>query len=295
MSINTNNFLRRFVFLETFSTPIEFLAAAQLAREVGDMKFFDMIETSHSMTVLREDSTPSSLVCESETRYARLYSSGGSSRQRLIVAFTGAAMRLMMPLPIFMQALPQNTDLLILYDPKKNHYRSGIWDGNATISDFASLFPRLFGLYSDTVALGTSIGGLPAIRFAKHAGLRRSISFGGQKIDDTLRILRREALEPAFDPLCACDRKVTTEAIFVYPANNMQDALSARCASVATNSHLIALARRKHHGVLWDIVQMKRLPDLLEMLFSSTTLELHAALCSWSEVDLCSTALGQSS
>lgn len=281
MSVSSVEAIRRLILLENYSTPLEFLAAAKVVRESGDMAFLNAIETSHSMAALHEAFAPSQLVCESETRYARLYSSPKSSRQRLIVAFTGAAMRPMMPLPIFMQALPQNTDLLLLYDPAKNHYRTGIWDGSTTLWEFSSIFLQIFGAYRDTVALGTSIGGLPAIRFAKYAGLRRGISFGGQKIDDTIRILRGEALAPAFDSLCACYKGTATEAIFVYSADNMQDSLAAHCSAMTANSHLIALAGRKNHGVLWDITQMKRLPDLLELLFSASALELHDVLCSW--------------
>lgn len=291
MSISGLGPMRRLISLETFSTPLEFLEVAKVARETEDIEFLNLIENSHTMAVLGSVSILSQLACESEARYARLYSTPNSSRERLIVAFTGAAMRLMMPLPIFMQALPRNTDLLILYDPQNNHYRSGIWDGNTTISLLSSIFQRMFSAYKETISLGTSIGGLPAIRFAKYAGLRRSISIGGQKIDDTLRILRRDVLVSAFDPLCACDDKLNTEAILIYPADNMQDALAAQCASVTANSHLIAIAGRKNHSILWDIMQMKCLPDLLEMLFTSSALEIQDALCSWSEADLSARSL----
>lgn len=291
MSTWPNDSTRRLIFLETFSTPLEFIAAANNAHQSGDVNFVTAIETSHSMSVMRGSSALSPLVVESETRFARLFSSPGSSRQRLIVAFTGAALRLMMPLPIFMQALPQHTDLLILYDPSKNHYRKDIWDGNCTLADFASLFPKLFGVYQDIIALGSSIGGMPALRFAKLASLRRGVSFSGQIIDDTLRILRGTAMVSAFDPLCACDKIQATEAIFVFSANNKQDLFAARCAAVAASSKLIPLVGHESHNTLWEVQQMKLLPDLLEMLFSSNATELHSALSSWSQANLRSQTL----
>lgn len=281
MLSNTSDTIRRLLHLETFSTPIEFLSAMEVARQSGDIALTKVIEESHSMAALCKVGAPSPLVCESETRFARLYSVPETPRQQLIVVFTGWAMRPMMPLPIFMQALPRNTDLLILYDPLRNHYRRGIWDGNCTIRDLPHVMAGIIEIYCDIIALGASGGGLPALRFAKHARLRRGISFGGRLIDDTLRILRREIVPSAYDPLCACDEARTTEAILVYAADNVPDAHAAHCAAVAAASHLIALEGHSNHAVLWEITRMGHLSELLEMTFSASASALRNAIYAW--------------
>lgn len=281
-----HSIIKRLNVLESFSTPREFWDGVKAIMQSGDGSFTDVVERSHSMQALGTAAILSALRLESEVRYARLYSTPGTSRQRLLVAFTGSANRLMMPLPIFMQALPRNTDLLILYDPLKSHYRSGIWDGDRTLWDLRSILAPVTRSYGDTIALGTSGGGLPALRFSKHAELRRGMSFGGRLIDDTLRILRREIVPPAYDPLCACDEARSTEVILVHAADNVQDALAARCASVAASSHMISLAGRSNHGILWDVQRMERLPDLLEMAFSASSSELNDALCMWNTTEL---------
>jgi hypothetical protein len=281
-----HSMIKRLNVLENFSTPREFWDGVDAIRQSGDRGLADVMEQSHSMQALRDAPDLSALRLESEVRNARLYSTPDTSRQRLLVAFTGTAHRMMMPLPIFMQALPRNTDLLILYDPLKNHYRSGIWDGDRTLWDLRSIVAPIISAYGDTVALGTSLGGLPALRFSKHAGLRRGISFGGRLIDDTLLILRRHMVPPAYDPLCACDEARNTEVILVHAANNVQDAQAARCAAVAANSHTISLAGRSNHGILWDMQRLDHLPDLLEMTFSASASALNDALCMWSAADL---------
>ncbi|MDB5657838.1 MAG: hypothetical protein JWS10_453 [Cypionkella sp.] len=284
-----HSMVRRLTALENFSTPREFIDAANAIGQSEDRSFADIVERSHSLQALRDAPSLSVLRLQSEVRHARLYSTPGTSRQRLLIAFAGAAQRLMMPLPIFMQALPANTDLLILYDPLNNHYRRGIWDGDHTLRDLASIMAPIIGGYDDTIALGTSSGGLPALRFSKLFGLRRGLSFGGRLIDDTLRILRREILPPAYDPLCACDDLQNTEVILIHAADNAQDALAARCAAVAANSRRISLAGRSNHSVLWDVQCMERLPDLLEMAFSASASTLNDSLCKWSASDLAAT------
>jgi hypothetical protein len=272
--------------LENYSTPLEFMDAADAIRRSGHTDLVDAVQRSFSMKALSAAAVLSDLRCELSMPYARLYSAASTSRQRLLIGFTGAASRLMMPLPIIIQALPRNTDLLMLYDPMKSHYRSGIWDGNRSLWELARVTAPIRSGYADTIALGTSGGGLPALRFAKLAGLRRGLSFGGRLIDDTLRILRRETMRSAFDPLCACDETKGTELVFVYSADHVVDAHAACCAAVAANSHLIPIAGRKDHNSLWQMQRMGRLPDLLEGAFSASASDLRDFIGAWNDADL---------
>lgn len=285
---------RQLINLETFSTPLQFLAATESIKASGDSCLSDLVEGSISMLALRGVGTPSPLILEYETRYARLFSSPATQRKRLIIAFTGAAMRLMMPLPVFMQEMPENIDILLLYDPKKSHYRCGIWDGNSTIWDLPRIFTRILASYADVIAFGASSGGLPSLRFARHAGLRRGISVGGRPIDDTMRILRRERVPIAYDGLCSCAEAASTEDIFLYAAENSLDAHAAERASISRNSCRIALAGRSNHAALWEIWRMGFLRDFLENAFSASALSLAEAVNAWNLADLHSESPAQS-
>lgn len=272
---------RQVINLETFSTPKEFMDSASALLKSGSAELRTALERSLSMRALQASSNISDLRCESEARYVRLYSTPYSGRKRLLIAFTGAVMRLMMPLPVFMQALPRDVDLLILYDPLRDHYRTGIWDGTKTLPELKAATADITRAYGDVVALGVSGGGLASLRFAKHANLRRAASFGGRYIDDTIRILQKKPIAGAYDPLCACDTSSKTEGLLFFGSENMHDARAAKCAAAAANTFLLPLKGRSDHVVLWTVQTLGHLPDLLEMLFSSTAQTIGDALDSW--------------
>ena len=276
----------RVMALETQSTPLEYLAAAQSAVETGDAMLAELIAASHSARVLKTANAVSDLCLETEVKFARLYSRPGTRRRRLLVGFTGSARRMMMPLPVFMQGLPPDADLLILFDIANRHYRHGIWDGHTALAGLARAAAPVTRSYADVIALGTSAGGFPAVRFAKLAGLRRGLSFGGRAIDDTLRILRGQPTASAYDPLCACDVRAGTEAIFSFSALHPEDSMAALRANWCANAHLVPLAGRRDHSTLWLIAGMGRLNDLLSLAFTAQPDELSSQLLAWNLEDL---------
>lgn len=278
---DANRALQKLIELENYSTPQEFVATAEAILRSGQTELIAALETSRATANLKKATAFSALRCESESRYVRLYSTPGTTRRRLLIAFAGGLMRLMMPLPIFMQAMPEDTDLLVLYDPVRNHFRTGIWDGKYGLGDLPRITAPVRAAYRDVIALGTSGGGLPAIRFAKLARLRRAASFGGRQIDDTLAILRKRRTPMAFDPLCACDTVAEAEALFVYSELHPIDAHAAACASVAKNSVMLPLRGRKDHGVLWKIEQMGYLDEILELLFSAKVESIRDHIDRW--------------
>lgn len=264
----------RLVRLETVSTPLEFMAAYQAAKSTGDTALHKAMKASHSYQSLCGQARLSPLRIVFEARHAKLYSVDGSARRRLMVAFTGASHRLMMPLPIFMQALPQDADLLVLVDPARNHYRHDIFDGTLGLFDLPSALGHIIGSYDDCIAFGTSGGGLPAVRFARLAGLRRGLSFGGRHIDDTLRIFRRDLLPAAFDPLCGCGRVGKTEALFLYSSENPADAETAEICKHIANGTVIPFHGHNHHSVLWLIHRLGGLETFLDHAFSQSVEEI---------------------
>jgi hypothetical protein len=278
---DANRALQRLIELENYSTPQEFVATADSILRSGQTELIAALERSRATAKLKKATALSALRCESESRFVRLYSTPGTTRRRLLIAFAGGRMRLMMPLPIFMQAMPEDTDLLVLYDPFLDHFRSGIWDGKYGIGDLSGITAPVRAAYRDVIALGTSGGGLPAIRFAKLARLRRAASFGGRQIDDTLAIIRKRIIPMAFDPLCACDTVVGTEALLIYSELHAIDAHAAACASVVKNSVMLPLRGRKDHGVLWRFEQMGHLDELLELLFSAKAESIRDHIDRW--------------
>ncbi|MBC2836152.1 non-ribosomal peptide synthetase [Paragemmobacter straminiformis] len=104
-----------------------------------------------------------------------------SNRKTLVIGFTSRAMRLTAPTYQILCALdPAQHDLLLLRDPDRRHYFSGV-PGVATslggvarwIADWQAPLA-----YRETVALGTSAGGIPALVVGLQNGCRRILLSG---------------------------------------------------------------------------------------------------------------------
>lgn len=114
----------------------------------------------------------------------RLYSGKGQVREKtLIIGFAGNSNRLMLPISIFLQALPHNAfDLLLIWDPTRNGFSRGI---PAMGSDIESLCSSISALaqpssYPESSSIGTSSGGIAAIMAAQILGLGSALAVGCQ-------------------------------------------------------------------------------------------------------------------
>lgn len=111
--------------------------------------------------------------------HMRFFSQSNSDHRNktLIVAVTGAAQRMMMPLPLFLQHLDAaNCDILLPKYPKGPGFRHGLPGFDQS---FEGMLERLgslpFSKYHKVVSIGTSGGALPALllalRYQFHAGM----------------------------------------------------------------------------------------------------------------------------
>jgi hypothetical protein len=144
----------------------------------------------------------------------------GAARKKLIVAFSGACLRLDMPLPSVLQSLPsKQVDVVLLRDRTMRHYLSGIGDYASDMVGIAAGIERDVrpGRYSDIYAYGTSMGGFAAVRYALFQRLRRAVAVGGRFPSHPRRLVKEPAhAMPAFDPLCDCvSRAAKTEFVAV--------------------------------------------------------------------------------
>lgn len=123
---------------------------------------------------------------------AAMFSAPGTpeeiARRTLVIAFTGNADRLMMPLAMFLQHCPADAnDVLVLYDRSRRFFLAGV-DGFATdLPDSVDEIRRRIDLsrYRHCVAFGCSGGGLAAVWAAVELGLPRAVSIGGATPHET--------------------------------------------------------------------------------------------------------------
>jgi acyl-CoA synthetase (AMP-forming)/AMP-acid ligase II/acyl carrier protein len=147
-----------------------------------------------------------------------------SSDKTLVVGFSGRAMRLMTPTFGILCALPPDTaDLLLLRDPTRQHYISGVPGLGSTIEATArwvGSFAVSRG-YRRVVALGSSAGGTPAICAALLNAWPRVLAVGSDQ--PSLHLHLRQLIETCAPLLPGAG----TEVLLAYSGQRERDVLGA--------------------------------------------------------------------
>lgn len=157
---------------------------------------------------------------------ADLFTSDGNEPpgKTLIVGFSSRAMRLTAPTYGILCALdPRRADLLLLRDPTRQHYLSGVPGIGGTIEAVARWTDTLAKTsgYERVVALGTSSGGIPAVCAALLNRWPRVLASGA---DQPSRHHHLKNLLAACAPL---HPEAGTEVILAYSALRERDKLGA--------------------------------------------------------------------
>jgi acyl-CoA synthetase (AMP-forming)/AMP-acid ligase II/acyl carrier protein len=174
---------------------------------------------------------------------------GSCASKTLVVGFTGHTMRLMMPVYRLLCHLdPDGHELLLLRNPGRDHYRSGIPGFGAGLEAVArglDDFVRQRG-YQRVVAMGTSAGALPAIAVALANGWERAIACGADAMSSHPEL--RELIVRLIG-----ERGDTSdpEIIATYARRNPRDCQgAAEIASVVPQAQLLAEPRSSAHMIL---------------------------------------------
>ncbi len=239
------------------------------------------------LRTLRRDPSAAGLIAENETRQflARVWWPQSFVRQdfgpdvtlfrgrkhpggrRLLVAVTALWGRMTIPTPVFLQSvLARDWDVLLLRDGARTHYRRGC----AGYADsFPALVERVAGLasgYAGCCAMGTSMGGLTAIRLALQIPGARGVSVGGRAAADIARLFQDRFAGLAFDPLCACLPEASRDLVFLHGGDNVHDRRVARQFAEITGGQRIGLRDMKAHAILADFWRQGTLKPALAAL-----------------------------
>lgn len=199
---------------------------------------------------------------------AILYSGKGRHRRSLRVAFTGRASRMMLPLAAFLQCVPaRDWDVLLLADRTYQHYRFGCGSFATSFPGIVAAVQRMSGEYARVMAMGTSMGGLPAARFGLQTG-RPAVAFGARPPSDIARLFGRRAAPPAFDPFCACLPQRARDLIFVHSAGHADDSATARRIAERAGGASLSVDGCDGHAVLGQLWGQDRLGPFLSALLA---------------------------
>jgi hypothetical protein len=200
-----------------------------------------------------------------------LYEGAGPAEapRGLVVAFTGVAMRMMLPIAPFLQALPADrVDVLVLRDPNRVAFLDGVPGYAASLPALAARLEADLPLarYADRRCVGTSSGGAAALVFGRLVGARVALSLGGAHPRGlVMRTARPELDRFAFEPLMAGAGPSLTRMICAHGEDFPRDSVRSRLlAMTLTRSEVLVVREVATHGVLGGLVQRDALPRFLE-------------------------------
>jgi hypothetical protein len=108
---------------------------------------------------------------------------GGTNVKTLLIGFCGNANRLMLPIPVFLQFVPEDGyDVLILRDPSRTGYLRGVPGFGGDLVKVAEAIRANvhIGSYREVRCVGTSGGGATALYTGLLLDVRRAVSVGGR-------------------------------------------------------------------------------------------------------------------
>ena len=198
-----------------------------------------------------------------------------SNEKKLLICFCGIGNRLLVPIPVFLQCIPdQSFDVLVYRDPSQTSFLNGIPDFSNSLQDLvADTLPHVnFATYKSLVTIGTSGGGSAALYFGILANAEKAISVCGKHRSLSVgNQMKNELLD--FDGY-EFDRMVShlietsrTELILVcgekYP-NDIEGAQSLK--RNLPNSKILKIKKFAAHNAFLFFLHRGKLKEFVQML-----------------------------
>jgi hypothetical protein len=128
--------------------------------------------------------------------------------KKILICFCGNANRLMMPIPAFLQYIDEKIyDVLVLVDPSKLCYHSGIPDFGFTLEESINNLSDIISTkkYEQITTFGTSGGGCASLYVGAYLNAKKAISVGAchplDYEDTKLRLSEKNLTGSEFDKL----------------------------------------------------------------------------------------------
>lgn len=184
-----------------------------------------------------------------------------TDRKPVLIAFCGNAERLMLPLPIVLQALPANEwDMLrVTRIPGSGHLRPGkeVADFSALVSAIATELDRAGS--PEVTCVGTSSGGVPAMLAALRLGATRCISLCGAVREEWAHLLGE--LSGGYLPRVDTMGEEWPSFLFVHGAEHDLDRENAHVLQAMLGGDVLSVTGVEKHNVLHALMQQNRLND----------------------------------
>lgn len=257
-----NSFNRLHIELENVCTPVELASVASLARHRRfPQQGRNWLEKLHRWKPELFDA-PHPYQRRAFGRWIFLYQDPRSEPRNkgLLIAFTGNARRLLMPISVFLQFVdPVQWDVLVLTKNEDSSFLEGLEEISG---DFPGLIEHVERTFSPTqyrrvITLGTSSGGFPAIWAALLVDAKRGISVGGFPPDPVPSGAARNKAAARSPDLC-----------YVYGGDFLHDYHSALVLQNLCGGRLLAVRDVGKHNVLGVLMKRGQLAEFLDQILS---------------------------
>ena len=263
------------VAIENYMTPAElrYFSAALATDPPGSpsREWIARLAIGMPANVVRPVEFERKSVSNGATHYAADVSS--SDRKTLIMGFTGIAHRLMMPTPWVLDCLnPALYDVVLLRDFSRVAYASGV---RGLGDDFHTSLSKLRmqidpGAYRNTIAFGTSLGGIPAILASILLRLGRAVAIGPQAFNRITGLLRRRGLADEPYVLLAMRPQPFPEVLLVCAAEHDEDVAAATSLQQQVPARVVRVRNCSAHVLLaWHHAQRTLAPFLAKVFGQS--------------------------
>jgi hypothetical protein len=187
-----NQINRVHIALENRLTPIKAQTLMEAERDESNLVFSEWIDKFYDMFSKGGAKKAEPFLRQNIASHVDLFSSEPLVKEKrgtktLVLCFTGAAQRMMMPLAVFLQHFDATRyDVVMIRYPKREGYRHGIPSFGEDIEDSLLRLMEIVesGCYAKTVAFGVSGGAAPALLCGLCKGVSAVLAVGINHPDD---------------------------------------------------------------------------------------------------------------
>ena len=198
--------------------------------------------------------------------------------KKILICFCGNANRLMMPVAVFLQYIDEKIyDVLVLMDPSKLGYHSGIPDFGFTLKESVNKLSDIISekKYEQVYTFGTSGGGCASLYIGAYLNAKKAISVGGRHPLDYLDYKNTKLLSvknlsgSEFDKLLSMRRnEYRTNIQVIYNDRHKKDKKSAiNFKKHLKNVNLLSIDGESHN-VFHELRKKQKLNLLMDDLFN---------------------------
>lgn len=201
----------------------------------------------------------------------------------LVIGFGGMGGRLGLPIGTILHVLDAaQMDMVVLRDPLQRSFTFG---AGQFAPDFTTLIAAIRATfhpesYRRVVTIGNSMGATPALRAGFWLEAERAIGIGTRLPNDSLMLILRRPVGPAFDPFCHCLRDRPHRGLLVYAQDCAPDLDAAHRMDAAGVGRRVVFSGMADHNLIWRFWAMGELRAFLDLLLNGKLVTDRQALSS---------------